>query len=63
MEELQRIWDEIRQTYGTLAGIVWKDKAEVKWDLKIRKEKKRDLYNWERKIKRWENKKGGSNEH
>lgn len=61
VEELQRIWDEIRGTYAILCGISWKDKHEVEWDLKLRKKKKQDDYNWERKIKRWE-KKGVQND-
>lgn len=56
MAELDRIWDEIQETYGILAGVSWKSQGEVEWDLKRRKEEKQKMYNFERQIKRWETK-------
>jgi len=53
LAELQRIWDEIRQTYGTLAGISWKDRGQIEWDLKREKKEARQLYDFSRRIKTW----------
>jgi len=49
LAELQRIWDEIRQTYGALAGISWKDRVQIEWELKREKKEARQFYYFNRK--------------
>ena len=54
MKELQRIWNEIRETYGKLCNVSWRSDAEVKWILEKEKKEKQRMYNLERQWKRWE---------
>ena len=57
VEELQRIWNEIRHTYGELSGITWKEQAEVNWEIARRKKEKRQMYNLDRQVERLRRKK------
>jgi hypothetical protein len=54
MKDLQRIWNEIRETYGTLCNVDWKSEKEVAWDLRRKKKEQQRFYNLER---RWQDEK------
>jgi len=56
VKDLQTVWDEIRQTYGTLAGISWKDEYTVNWELEKEKKWNRQLYDLNRRFKTWSKK-------
>ena len=51
--DLQKTWDEIRETYGTLCRFTWKSDDEVKWELARRKKEGKQLYDFSRRLKTW----------